>query len=378
MTGEAGLDPLLHALPAGAHEAIFWREIVPDVLDVAPPVPDPWVIILGGRAGSGKTYLKRSLLLDREHQDHLAGRPAARPVDLGTDELRDYHPRWRRLLRDDDITAAFYTAHDCRRWVDEAVAYCTARHLSEPGLGGPKSLVLDTQLNDPDRARELISRFRASGYRTVHVAFAAVSVPMSQLGALQRYWEQRQHLGGGRFAADPGASDPGILATAEMIDREHLADIVEVHRRGDTAAVYRNVLTGRGRWQNQPRTPEALTAEWNRPWDREESIWFAERCAELADQLGQRWWPELADATRRAASLSHPDVDLSGLARRLASREPPAPGSATAGRAGELPSPPAPAPGGRAGRRSGRQPGKPRGPQPGRLPQLRRPGPKNC
>lgn len=264
MTGEAGLDPYLHALPPARHDDIFRHEITPDVLDIAPPVRHPWAIVLGGRAGSGKTFLKRSLLLAREDQDRQSGRPTSRPVDLGTDELRDYHPDWRLLLQRDDVTAAFYTTYDCRRWVDEAIAYSISMHPSDPAKGGPKPVIFDTQLSDPARARDLLSRFRASSYRPVHVAFAAVSVPVSQLGALQRYWEQRQQLGGGRYAADPGASDAGILATAELIHREHLADIVEVYRRDDTMPFYRNSLTRAGHWRETPRTPEALTAEWTR------------------------------------------------------------------------------------------------------------------
>jgi len=47
--------------------------------------------------------------------------------------------------------------------------------------------------------------------------------------------------------------------------------------------------------------------------------------------MGQRWWPELADAARRATTLSHPDIDLTGLARRLVAGPPPEPGAAVAG-----------------------------------------------
>jgi Zeta toxin len=209
VTGEAGLDPFLHALQPARHDDIFRHEIVPDVLDIAPPVRHPWAIALGGQAGSGKTFLKRSLLLGQEDQDRQSGRPASRPVDLGTDELRDYHPDWRLLLQRDEVTAAFYATYDCRRWVDEAITYSISRHPSDPAKGGPKPIIFDTQLSEPARARDLLSRFRASGYHPVHVAFAAISVPVSQLGALQRYWEQRQQLSGGRYAADPGASDAG-------------------------------------------------------------------------------------------------------------------------------------------------------------------------
>jgi hypothetical protein len=344
MTSEGGLDPFLHALPPAQHAAIFRNEIVPDVLDVAPPSASPSVLVLGGRAGSGKTFLKRGLLLVREDEARRAGRPPDRPVDLGTDELRDYHPDWRLLLRQDDVTAAFYTTYDCRLWVDEAIAYCIAPHPSDPRRGGPKPVIFDTQLNDPDRARDLLSRFRAAGYKPVYVAFAAVAVPVSQLGALQRYWDQRQHLGGGRYAADPGASDPGILATAELVDREHLADVVEVYRRGDTEPAYRNTLTAPRQWEHPAGTGAALTAEWTRRWTREESLWFAERCGELAGQMGARWWPELAGAARRAAPLSHPDIDLAGLIRRLDSPGPP--GTRRPGLDSRLDFPSPPAPGG--------------------------------
>jgi hypothetical protein len=137
MTSEGGLDPFLHALPPAQHDAIFRNEIVPDVLDVAPPSASPSVLVLGGRAGSGKTFLKRGLLLVREDEARRAGRPPDRPVDLGTDELRDYHPDWRSLLRQDDVTAAFYTTYDCRLWVDEAIAYCMAPPRQTRGAAAP-------------------------------------------------------------------------------------------------------------------------------------------------------------------------------------------------------------------------------------------------
>lgn len=58
--------------------------------------------------------------------------------------MRAFHSGWTRLLRQDDLTATFYTTHDCRAWVDEAIDYSITRRLG---------VVFDTHLNDPDRAR---------------------------------------------------------------------------------------------------------------------------------------------------------------------------------------------------------------------------------
>ena len=70
---------------------------------------------------------------------------------------------------------------------------------------------------------------------------------MADLGVLGRYQQERDAFGGGRFVTNPDRSYPGVLATAEMIDTERLADEVYVYARGGRQ-LYSNAIAGDGRW----------------------------------------------------------------------------------------------------------------------------------
>ncbi|MQA05947.1 MAG: hypothetical protein GEV07_25620 [Streptosporangiales bacterium] len=264
--------------------------------------------------------LKRSLLRTWEADAARAGREFVQPVELGTDEMRHVHPQWFKLLRQEDHTAAFYTTRDCRQWVDESVPYVTTPHPDDPGKGGSKPVLFDVQLNDPKRGRSLLEQFQQAEY-PLRVAYAGDPVALSQLNALDRYAQMQAELGGGRFAANPENSDPGILATAEMIDRNRLAP-TEIYRSIGTVEnprhelVYRSSPEEQGPGRPSP-TAAVLRRQWELPWSREPTATFADRARGLMRRLEPRWYPELAKAVRSAQPYAHQGVDLRPLLKDL-------------------------------------------------------------
>jgi Ni2+-binding GTPase involved in maturation of urease and hydrogenase len=116
------LDPDQHRLPEDEHQAIFEKEIIPALFDGTAVVQRPVAVILGGQPGAGKSPLVEAAtveLMDRGGVAEIVG-----------DDLRDFHPRYRSLLQQDDRTAAFYTDRDSGRWVEKAIEQAKARSVN--------------------------------------------------------------------------------------------------------------------------------------------------------------------------------------------------------------------------------------------------------
>jgi UDP-N-acetylglucosamine kinase len=311
-TAGSGRPP--HALSQAEHDEIFHSRVIPEVLATgrsgklrqpAPPSRKLQVTVFGGRPGSGKSMTKNAVA-------HLLQPDAA---ELSGDHLGTMHPRWVELLRTDDRTAGSAVYYDSRAWFGEGIEYCLANRLD---------FILDTAQDNPERSRALLSRFHerdTSGRPAcyVRVIWVSTAQAMADLGVLDRYQQEREAFGGGRFVANPDRSYPGVLATAEMIDNDHLADEVYVYARGGRQ-LYSNVLAGPGRWAHPARSAAAIRAERERPWTAEETQWFAERVSQLAHEpgkLGRPWWPQLAAMVDAALPYAHASIDLTRLGREL-------------------------------------------------------------
>jgi hypothetical protein len=304
-------------LPQSEHDAVFRDRVIPEVLAAdrsgkprrpVPPGRPLQVTILGGRPGSGKSMTKNAVA-------HLLQPDAA---ELSGDHLGTLHPRWADLLREDDREAGSAVYYDSRAWFREGIEYCLAHRFD---------FILDTAQDNPDRSRALLTRFHesdASGNPECYVRVIWVSAAraMADLGVLDRYQQERAAFGGGRFVADPDRSYSGVLATAEMIDVEGLADEVYVYARGGRQ-LHGNVLTGQGRWARPAQTAAVIDAERERRWTAEETRWFVGRVAELAadpGQLGAQWLTELAGVVRTALPYGHASGNLLELADYLEGR----------------------------------------------------------
>ncbi|TQE26959.1 hypothetical protein Sipo8835_28380 [Streptomyces ipomoeae] len=307
------LDPLRHALSPERHDQVYREVIAPAVL-VGEESARPRVIVLGGQPGSGKSSVARALLGDRE------------VVKISSDGIRELHPKWTELLRADDTTAGFYTHHDARAWVETAIGEAIDRRLD---------VLFDTAQDDPERTRRLLNQFREAGYE-VDVVFVAGGSALSRLGVLERYHTDRLAQGGARFVEDPDRSFPGVIASAQVIDAERLADSVTVYRR-DGTALHHNTLGPDGDWTRPTGTDGALLAERERPWTQAESEWFADTAEKLAkvkpEELGEpiqpRWRELVSDAIAAAQPYAHPSVSDRLTALRTSLRTAPSAPEAT-------------------------------------------------
>ncbi len=98
-------NPDQYVLSDIQHKGIFRDLIVPNEL-AGPSQTAPVVLLLAGQTGAGKSHTKAALTT-------ALGLDEA--VGFGSDTLRNYHPQYQRLLREDDRITAFYTDRDARK-----------------------------------------------------------------------------------------------------------------------------------------------------------------------------------------------------------------------------------------------------------------------
>jgi hypothetical protein len=260
-------NPDQHRLSEAKHQAIFERDIKPELFAGAQPSSQPMAVIFGGQPGAGK-----SAAVD-EVMNELSPRGGA--VQIIGDDLRDYHPKYARLMEADDKTAAFYTDRDTGRWVEKTIAEAKARRVN---------IVIEGTMRDGGKVAATMASLRQVGYQ-IDARALAVSWRLSEQGILQRYENQKADRGVGRMTTPEAhkAAYDGMLQTLERIEREKLADRVTICRRG-AEVIYSNELQ-RGQWAHEPRARAVVQSERDRPMTLQELQDYAKGFDELAGML---------------------------------------------------------------------------------------------
>ncbi|MGL5859615.1 MAG: zeta toxin family protein [Angustibacter sp.] len=316
----ADLDLERYRLSDVDHDRIFRQEIVPAELGALIHQEHPVAVFVGGQPGAGKTATTAGVL------DRLAARGG--PAHVCGDLYKPYHPAYRRLLAVDEATAGAYTRLDTRAWHAKAEAYARDQRAD---------VVIETALSGPSGFTEPAAAFRAAGYR-VEVAALAVPAALSRLGIVARYVDQVAEHGHGRMVTTDNhdACYRGILDTAAQIDTGHLADIVQVLRRGNHL-VHANHLTQTGQWATRPQMRQAIEAERDRPWTTAEARDFLHAASSLTRQLDPGWHPRLTAVIDLARPHLPPGSEAAarasqsfptGLAPRLPGSDPATPSRA--------------------------------------------------
>ncbi|WP_327419611.1 zeta toxin family protein [Streptomyces sp. NBC_01233] len=277
------------------HEEILVTEILPTWTRNAVPQDQPVVIVVAGPAGSGKSRLCDLLLAV------LARRGGA--VLIGRDLYKKAHPQYDALMREDDLTAGVRVRPDVLRWQAEVEAHVRRERFDA---------VLEAPIADLAQAIATTQIWRTAGYR-VEVVALATSEAEAQLSALDRYLTQVDEQGVGRSVSWGNLEQctRNLPLFLEAVEAERLADQVMVVRRG-LYVLYRNELTAEGTsWREEEAAPEALTAEWGRPWTAPETWQFRRRLASTE----QRLHPTVLAPERRLAIAG-------GLERAFALAEP--------------------------------------------------------
>lgn len=241
------LNPDQYLLSEVEHQTIFEQRIKPNFFAVVKPSSQPVAIILGGQPGAGKSGMVDAAMIELE--------PRGGAVRIVGDNLRNYHPRHRSLMKHDDKTAAFYTNGDARKWVEKAIDEAKAQRVN---------IVHESTMRDANKVADVMQGLRAAGYE-IDARALAVNSRLSEQGILLRYERQKAEEGAGRLTPpDVHKEDyDGMLLSLDRIERDKLADRVTIYRRGNEA-IYSNELKA-GQWAKEPQARVTLEAERSRP-----------------------------------------------------------------------------------------------------------------
>lgn len=198
--------------------ARFHDLIAPELFARARPSDEPLWIGLGGQPGAGKTHGRdRALRLNN-------GAPVTAIIG---DDLRAYHPDYRRLIREDPLAMPATTASASAQWVELALEHAKEHHYN---------VLVEGTFRRPEVTLKTAALFHDAGYRT-HLVAIAVPPWESQLSSIERF--QLDHEAGltARWT-DPAAHLAGVQGTPATLDAAESAsqiDRITVVTRDGTA-----------------------------------------------------------------------------------------------------------------------------------------------
>jgi len=276
------LNPEQYQLSEDEHQAIFEKEIKPDLFADTKSSDRPVAVILGGQPGAGKSASVDNAMIELQSKGGA--------VKIEGDALRDYHPAYSDLMLEDDKIAAFYTDRDAGRWVEKAIAYAKVQRVN---------LVIEGTMRNPDVVASTMKSLREAGYE-IDARALAVHWQLSEQGIIQRYEHQKADRGVGRMTTPEAhkAAYDGMLNTLERIEREKLADRVTIYRRGNEA-IYTNTLEN-GRWEREPQARTAVETERERPMTLLERKEYASGFDKIANMLSR---PERQASTKEVSQI---------------------------------------------------------------------------
>ncbi|GLW35226.1 zeta toxin family protein [Actinoplanes regularis] len=268
-------------------QRIFEKEIVPTEFTSLTKRSHPTAVFVGGPPGSGV----HTLTAAAEQKIRQISR--ATPAVINPTFLEPYHPNFVAPTPSGRDTAPDVRAAG-RHWAHLAV---------DTVLQAGADAVIEMPMDNPQNVVTTMARFRNAGY---YLGICLLSVPeaVSRLGTFAEFHHQLTHTHAGRLVsrADHDSSYHGLLAVAELVDRDHLVNQAQVH--GRTGLVATNYLTADGTWQRPDVCiAQAVTLERSRSWHPQEQQQFSHLALRLSHALGGRWHPELQEIAFSAPSM---------------------------------------------------------------------------
>ena len=264
------------------------------------PRPEgPVLVLLGGQPAAGKTQAQRTILAERPDDDL---------VEVTGDDLRVFHPDYRRLARDAPFLMPDVTAPVSGGLVRLAVDHAHAHRYS---------LLLEGTFRDARMVTGTAARFAGAGYR-VEVAAVATPAVVSRLSA-----EMRSLAGGlpavGRWtppSAHESALDqsPGVVGALEALP--HVARVQVFSREH---LLYDNTRTDTGAWGRTAKAATVLRNEQHRRLGEAEAVgWLRDYAAVFAQAAARPGYlgPETAPTYLRL------QADAEDMIRSLTPGEP--------------------------------------------------------
>ncbi|WP_186135069.1 zeta toxin family protein [Burkholderia gladioli] len=279
-----------------------------EALDGSREQAAPTAILLGGQPGAGKTALARQAMAE------LGARGGAVLIDA--DRMRENHPQYSQLLRQNPQHAADLTHVEAGRW---------SGRLTSAASEARRNLVIDGTMRNPESLRNLARRLNERGY-TLEVRGVAMPGDVSLARAQMRTEREIATTGVGRVV-NPQQHDQayaGMVETVALLEREKAVNrirIVDRHHR----EIYRNELH-QGDWREPPAAADAIARERGRPMTHEE---IADHAAMLGDILALRTArgapaPDIADVAlrREYAVVARQSIAQTAPSRAPAAIEP--------------------------------------------------------
>lgn len=199
---QSDLDRERYLLSEADNRRIFTERIVPTEFAGVTRAEHPAVHFFGGQPGAGKSVAQGEVT----NAIIAAGGTVASIIG---DDFRPHHPKYNRLLSEDDEAAAFYTDLDSGRWVEQAIAWA---------IEHKPNVILEGTFRRAEVTIESAKAFVVAGFEA-HVHVLAVHKFISRTRVFGRYFDQIRANGRGRYTlpAAHDASYDNLPAAVEAI-----------------------------------------------------------------------------------------------------------------------------------------------------------------
>lgn len=263
----------------------------------------PALVYTGGQPGAGKS---------RANERAAQARPSLVPI-IG-DDLRQFHPDYPQLMREDPLAMPAATAQASGQWIGMSAEYLREARAD---------VLIETTLRSPDAMASTIASFREAGY-VVELRVVAVPHEVSRLSTVERYTGQVEATGAGRWtpAADHDQAFARGVGTAEGLVASGAVDRFVIEDRSGAVLFDRSYFgvrddglqkAGReaGAAFEQARSVDQMTPEAARSW-----VELAQVQIQRVGEQGQRD-PDLLATVERIGG-----VDAAAVAARAYPAEP--------------------------------------------------------
>jgi predicted ABC-type ATPase len=250
------MDESTYKLDLKTHDTIF-KFISKKIFENKFPVQNPTIVILGGQPAAGKSDLIK--LSEKEFTNNNV-------VKINGDEFRKFHPNSKEILKNHDKDYAKLTEPDVRTWTKD---------LFDKAIDKKYNIIFEGTMRT-DQICDTIKNLKDKGFNVI-VRALAVNELNSRAAIYQRYINQIQQFGGGRFTerASHDAAYSGMLNTLQRIENERKYDKLEIYKRnGDL--VYNSV-----EGDSKTGVVDSIIKTRNEPWSLDKYKKFLEGCDDI-------------------------------------------------------------------------------------------------
>lgn len=277
------MNPDDYALSAATLDDIFVQSVVPAIFGEVAPPPNPLLILIGAQPGAGKTKAGQDASVASEQQ----------VIAIIGDDLRPFHPHYRRLMRSSPADMPMATAQALSGWVERSIDYAAEHRIS---------VLVEGTFRNPDVTIATARKFKSNGF-TVQAVLVAVPPEISHVSIARRFVTDARSGGQARFTP-LGAHEVSFSALPATLAAISVAgspvDRVTVCNRDDI--LFDEVRAGDSAIRG---ALETARAEWKRPLtDDEQWLW-----RELADNAVSYFKNNLSGDPEVQSLVDQLDID---------------------------------------------------------------------